>query len=103
MYAFVFLGLWGIALVAGSLAALSAPLFQHAYIWVHYYCTEHPDMERISSSFEAHARPEREARDGHMDRKRQCVARSDRALIPTHLQERYRRREALKWLDRPSP
>ena len=45
MCAFVFLGLWGIALVAGSLAALSAALFQHAYVWVHYYSTEGPDME----------------------------------------------------------
>ena len=47
MYAFVFLGLWGIALITGSLAALSAALFQHAYIWVHYYCTEEPDMKLI--------------------------------------------------------
>ena len=36
MYAIVFLGLWGIALLAGSTAALAAALFQHAYIWVHY-------------------------------------------------------------------
>jgi len=21
--------------------------FNHLYIWVHYYCTEKPDMERI--------------------------------------------------------
>ena len=41
------LGLWGIALFAGSLAALAAALFQHAYIWVHYYCTEAPDMALI--------------------------------------------------------
>ena len=47
MYALVFLGLWGIALLTGSLAALAAALFQHAYIWVHYYCTEEPDMELI--------------------------------------------------------
>ena len=47
MYSFVFLGLWGIALIAGSLAALAAALFQHAYIWVHYYCTEEPDMRLI--------------------------------------------------------
>jgi hypothetical protein len=43
MYAFVFLGLWGIALIAGSQAALAVALFQHAYIWVHWYCTEQPD------------------------------------------------------------
>jgi len=47
MYALVFLALWGIALLTGSLAALAAALFQHAYIWVHYYCTEAPDMDLI--------------------------------------------------------
>ncbi len=47
MYALVFLGLWSIALFTGSLAALAAALFQHAYIWVHYYCTEAPDMHLI--------------------------------------------------------
>ena len=47
MYALVFLGLWAIALFTGSLAALAAALFQHAYIWVHYYCTEKPDMDLI--------------------------------------------------------
>jgi protein-S-isoprenylcysteine O-methyltransferase Ste14 len=50
MYAFVFLGLWGIALIAGSTAALAGALFQHAYIWVHYYCTEEPDMKLIYGS-----------------------------------------------------
>ena len=34
----------------GSLAALAAALFQHAYIWVHYYCTEAPDMDLIYSA-----------------------------------------------------
>ena len=43
MYTFVFLGLWSIALIAGSQAALALALFQHAYIWVHWYCTEQPD------------------------------------------------------------
>ena len=47
MYALVFLGLWSVALFTGSLAALAAALFQHAYIWVHYYCTELPDMDLI--------------------------------------------------------
>ena len=50
MYTFVFLGLWGIALITGSVAALAAALFQHAYIWVHYYCTEEPDMKLIYGS-----------------------------------------------------
>ena len=43
MYTFVFLGLWGLALLTRSQAALAAALFQHAYIWVHWYCTEQPD------------------------------------------------------------
>ena len=47
MYTFVFLGLWSIALLAGSRAALGVALFQHAYIWVHMYCTEAPDMRVI--------------------------------------------------------
>ena len=47
MYAFVFLGLWAIALLTGSRAALGLALFQHAYIWIHYFCTEKPDMELI--------------------------------------------------------
>ena len=47
MYGIVFLGLWGIALLFGSWNALVVALFQHAYIWVHMYCTESPDMRRI--------------------------------------------------------
>jgi len=43
MYTFVFAGLWGLALIMGSRAALAVALFQHAYIWVHWYCTEQPD------------------------------------------------------------
>ncbi|MFW5713333.1 MAG: methyltransferase [Brevefilum sp.] len=49
MYAFAFFLLWSIALVHQSQAALSIALFQHAYIWVHYYCTEKPDMDIIYS------------------------------------------------------
>ena len=44
MYSFGFLGFWAIALFGRSHAALVAALFQHAYIWVHYLCTEEPDM-----------------------------------------------------------
>ena len=43
MYTFVFMGLWGIAVLTRSQAALAVALFQHAYIWVHWYCTEQPD------------------------------------------------------------
>lgn len=47
MYAFAFLLFWAIALFTGSQAALAVALFQHAYIWVHMYCTEDPDMRVI--------------------------------------------------------
>lgn len=47
MYSFAFLLLWSIALLTGSRAALAAALFQHAYIWVHMYCTEEPDMHMM--------------------------------------------------------
>lgn len=44
MYTFVFTGLWGIGLLTGSWNAIVLALFYHAYIWVHMYCTEDPDM-----------------------------------------------------------
>ncbi len=44
MYSFAFLALWSIALLCGSRVALAMALFQHAYIWVHMYCTEEPDL-----------------------------------------------------------
>lgn len=47
MYGIVFGGLWGIALLFDSWNALVLALFQHAYIWVHMYCTEKPDMRWI--------------------------------------------------------
>jgi protein-S-isoprenylcysteine O-methyltransferase Ste14 len=47
MYAFAFLLFWAIALLTGSRAALATAMFQHAYIWVHMYCTEDPDMQVI--------------------------------------------------------
>jgi len=39
----VFLGLWGLALIFRSRAALAVALFQHAYIRVPWYCTKQPD------------------------------------------------------------
>jgi hypothetical protein len=45
MYTLGFFGLWAIALFGRSHAALVAAVFQHAYVWVHYVCTEQPDME----------------------------------------------------------
>lgn len=47
MYTFAFFLLWSIALLTGSRAALASALFQHAYVWVHWYCTEKPDMQLI--------------------------------------------------------
>jgi len=47
MYGVVFFGLTAIALLFGSWNALVVALFQHAYIWVHMYCTESPDLKRM--------------------------------------------------------
>ena len=47
MYKFVFMILWVIALVVFSKAALLAAAFSHLYIWVHFYCTELPDIHYI--------------------------------------------------------
>ena len=47
MYTFAPLLLWAIAYILGSQAALTVALFEHAYVWVHYYCTEKPDMKII--------------------------------------------------------
>jgi len=47
MYIYGFLLIWVPALWYASLAALGAALFNHVYIWVHYYSTELPDMKRI--------------------------------------------------------
>jgi hypothetical protein len=47
MYVYGFLILWAPALWWGSTAGLAAAVFNHVYIWVHYYVTEKPDMQRI--------------------------------------------------------
>jgi len=47
MYLFGFLLFWVPALWFASRAALFAALFNHLYIWVHYFSTELPDMRRI--------------------------------------------------------
>jgi protein-S-isoprenylcysteine O-methyltransferase Ste14 len=47
MYVFGFLALWIPAFLFQSVAALVIAAFSHAYIWVHYYATEKPDMARI--------------------------------------------------------
>jgi hypothetical protein len=47
MYKFGFLILWSIALFTLSKAALLAAVFNHLYIWVHFYFTELPDIRHI--------------------------------------------------------
>ncbi len=49
MYTLGFLGLWAIAIAAGSRSGLVAAAASHVYIWVHYLCTERPDMDVIYS------------------------------------------------------
>ena len=50
MYVFGFFVMWIPAFLFQSVAALVVAAFSHAYIWVHYYCTEKPDMRRIYGS-----------------------------------------------------
>jgi len=47
MYTYAFLALWMIGLIFTSKAALLAALFNHLFIWAHYYFTEYPDMQFI--------------------------------------------------------
>ena len=47
MYIFGFLILWVPGLWFASMAALCVALFNHLYIWVHYFSTELPDIRRI--------------------------------------------------------
>ena len=50
MYVFGLMILYLPGLVLQSEAALLAALFNHVYIWVHYYFTERPDMVEIYGS-----------------------------------------------------
>ena len=47
MYLYAFMLFWAIAIGCNSSAALTVATFSHAYIWVHYYATEKPDMNVI--------------------------------------------------------
>lgn len=47
MYVFGFLLLWVPGILLQSKAAVLLALFNHIYIWVHYYFTELPDMKMI--------------------------------------------------------
>jgi len=52
MYLCGFFILWIPGLLLLSKAAILVALFNHAYIWVHYYFTELPDMKRIYGEIE---------------------------------------------------
>ncbi len=56
MYTYGLLILWVPALWYASVAALCVALFNHIYIWVHYYSTELPDMKHIYGEARATAR-----------------------------------------------
>jgi len=47
MYKFGFLILWSIALFTLSKAALLMAVFNHLYVWVHFYFTALPDIRHI--------------------------------------------------------
>lgn len=50
MYFYAFLLFWAIAVGLNSSSALVVAAFSHAYIWVHFYATEKPDMDFIHGS-----------------------------------------------------
>ena len=50
MYLYAFLLFWAIAVGFNSTAALLVAAFSHAYIWVHFYVTEKPDMDFLYPS-----------------------------------------------------
>ena len=52
MYVFGFLIFWAIAMAFQSSACFVVAAFSHAYIWIHYYGTEKPDMDYLYSSDE---------------------------------------------------
>ena len=47
MYAFVFFIFWTIAIGFNSALALLFAAYSHAYIWLHYFVTERPDMNYL--------------------------------------------------------
>lgn len=49
MYVYAFFFFWAIAIGYNSLSALVVTAFSHAYIWVHYFATEKPDMDYLYS------------------------------------------------------
>lgn len=51
MYVYGFLALYLPAIIWHSKAALLVAVFNHIYIWVHYYFTELPDIKKIYNNF----------------------------------------------------
>jgi hypothetical protein len=49
MYLYAFLLFWAIAVGFNSSGALIVAAFSHAYIWIHFYVTEKPDMDYLYS------------------------------------------------------
>jgi magnesium-transporting ATPase (P-type) len=47
MYTLAMLLFWSLAIAAGSKATLAVAIYYHLIIWVHYFCTERPDMDVI--------------------------------------------------------
>jgi hypothetical protein len=47
MYLYAFFLFWAIPIGLNSSAALIVAAFSHAYIWVHYFATEKPDMDYL--------------------------------------------------------
>ena len=50
MYLYAFFLFWAIAVGFNSSAALTVAAFSNAYIWVHFYATEKPDIDFLYSS-----------------------------------------------------
>jgi hypothetical protein len=50
MYLYAFFLFWAIAVGFNSTAALVVAAFSHAYIWVHFFATEKPDMDFLYTS-----------------------------------------------------
>jgi hypothetical protein len=51
MYVYGFLILWIPGILMQSKAAILMALFNHIYIWVHYYFTEKPDLKMIYKDY----------------------------------------------------
>lgn len=47
MYLFGFFLFWAVAIGFDSKSALAVAAWSHAYIWVHWFATEKPDMEYL--------------------------------------------------------